>query len=124
MKHKKKFIKENSNQQSDELIEEFLKSVNRGNDDECHGCKKAKNEQPKTNTPEVTAAIEPANAPSDGKGGNHKRRTLLRRALDCSVSGLVMAKHPIYWISTTQAAKAKNQYKTSIKVRGSVFKKK
>ena len=69
---KKKFIKENSNQQSDELIEQFLKSVNRGNDEECHGCKKAKNEQPKTNTPEVTAAIEPIDAPSDGKGGNRK----------------------------------------------------
>ena len=71
---KKEWIKKHSNQQSDELIEEFLKSVNRGNDDECQGCKKAKNEQPKTNTPEVTAAVEPVDAPSDGKGGNHKRR--------------------------------------------------
>jgi len=71
---KKKFIKENSNQQSDELIEQFLKSVNRGNDDECHGCKKAKNEQPKTNAPEVTTATEPIDAKSDGKGGSNKRR--------------------------------------------------
>jgi len=71
---KKKFIKENSNQQSDELIEQFLKSVNRGNDDECHGCKKAKNEQPKTNTPEVTAAIEPANVAGNSSGASDKRR--------------------------------------------------
>lgn len=71
---KKKFIKENSNQQSDELIDEFLKSVNRGNDEECHGCKEAKNEQPKTNTPEVTAAIEPANVAGNGSGASDKRR--------------------------------------------------
>ena len=70
---KKEWIKKHSNQQSDELIEEFLKSVNRGNDDECHGCKKAKNEQPKTNTPEVTAAIEPADVAGDGSGASNKR---------------------------------------------------
>jgi len=71
---KKKFIKENSNQQSDELIDEFLKSVNRGNDEECHGCKEAKNEQPKTNTPEVTAAIEPVDVAGNGSGASNKRR--------------------------------------------------
>ena len=69
---KKKFIKENSNQQSDELIEQFLKSVNRGNDDECHGCKKAKNEQPKGNPETIAAATEPIGTTSDGKGGNRK----------------------------------------------------
>ena len=71
---KKEWIKKHSNQQSDELIEEFLKSVNRGNDDECHGCKKAKNEQPKTNTPEVTAAIEPVDVAGNGSGASDKRR--------------------------------------------------
>jgi len=71
---KKEWIKKHSNQQSDELIEEFLKSVNRGNDDECHGCKKAKNEQPKTNTPEVTAAIEPVDVAGNGSGASNKRR--------------------------------------------------
>ena len=71
---KKEWIKKHSNQQSDELIEEFLKSVNRGNDDECQGCKKAKNEQPKTNTPEVTAAIEPIDVAGDGSGASNKRR--------------------------------------------------
>lgn len=71
---KKEWIKKHSNQQSDELIEEFLKSVNRGNDDECHGCKKAKNEQPKTNTPEVTAATEPADITGNGSGASDKRR--------------------------------------------------
>lgn len=71
---KKEWIKKHSNQQSDELIEEFLKSVNRGNDDECQGCKKAKNEQPKTNTPEVTAAIEPVDVAGNGSGASNKRR--------------------------------------------------
>ena len=71
---KKEWIKKHSNQQSDELIEEFLKSVNRGNDDECQGCKKAKNEQPKTNTPEVTAAIEPIDVAGNGSGASNKRR--------------------------------------------------
>lgn len=70
---KKKWIKKHSNQQSDVLIEEFLKSVNRGNDDECHGCKQAKNEQPKTNAPEVTTATEPIDASGDGKGRSNKR---------------------------------------------------
>jgi len=40
--NKKKWIKENTNQQNDALIDEFLKYAVRGTDDECAGCKKAK----------------------------------------------------------------------------------
>ena len=69
---KKKWIKTHTNQQNDTLIEEFLKSVNRGNDEECHGCKQAKNEQPKGNAETIAAATEPIDATSDGKGGNRK----------------------------------------------------
>lgn len=38
---KKEWIKENTNQTNDELIEEFIKTVVKG-EDECAGCKKAK----------------------------------------------------------------------------------
>ena len=39
---KKEWIKKNANVTSDVLIDEFIKSCNRGNDDECLGCKKSK----------------------------------------------------------------------------------
>jgi hypothetical protein len=40
--NKKDWIKKNTNQSSDILIDEFIKTCNRGNDNECEGCKKAK----------------------------------------------------------------------------------
>lgn len=70
---KKKWIKEKTNQKDNTLIEDFLKTVKLG-DAECDGCKKAKNEQPKTNTPEVTAATEPADITGNGSGASDKRR--------------------------------------------------
>ena len=39
---KKEFVKKNTNQKNDILIDEFLKAVVRGNDEECKGCKDAK----------------------------------------------------------------------------------
>lgn len=39
---KKEWIKANTNQHHDSLIEDFVKSLVRGKDDECDGCKKAK----------------------------------------------------------------------------------
>lgn len=43
---KKTWIKKNTNVTDSELIDNFVKTCNRGKDDECAGCKKAKeNEQ-------------------------------------------------------------------------------
>lgn len=52
---KKDWIKKHSNQQNDDLIDDFIKSVNRGNDEECQGCKEAKKQaDAKTNQPNTT----------------------------------------------------------------------
>jgi len=57
---KKEWIKANTNQTHDVLIEAFVKNVSRGSDDnECAGCKEEKN-VPKTISEETPAAIEPA----------------------------------------------------------------
>jgi len=71
---KKVWIKENTPHKSDDEIQGIIDSLIRGNDEECHGCKEAKNEQPKTNTPEVTAAIEPVDVAGNGSGASNKRR--------------------------------------------------
>lgn len=39
---KKEWIKANTNQQNDDLINAFIKSVKRGTDEECQGCKDKK----------------------------------------------------------------------------------
>ncbi len=39
---KKEWIKANTNQTNETLIDNFVKNCNRGNDDECLDCKKAK----------------------------------------------------------------------------------
>lgn len=39
---KKDWIKANTNQTNEDLIDKFVKNCNRGNDDECLDCKKAK----------------------------------------------------------------------------------
>lgn len=84
---KKDWIKANTNQTNDDLIDKFVKNCNRGNDDECLDCKKAKSnatnnisstvltEEPSVSaigedTAESGAVDTPRQEPSSKKGKN------------------------------------------------------
>jgi len=70
---KKEWIKTNTNQSDDAIIEVFLKAATRGNDDECHGCKEArKNEQ---NNQSIGVPKETASLDSVGESEKESNRT-------------------------------------------------
>lgn len=70
--NKKKWIKENTNQQNDVLIDEFIKSVRPDKDGECQGCKDKKNETvAKTVPAEVANPVVDNDASGNSAKGNN-----------------------------------------------------
>ena len=71
---KKKWIKANTNQQSDEAISDFLKTLRRSSDDECNDCKNKKaNVISKGVSKKVAAATESKGDTIDSGSGNNKK---------------------------------------------------
>lgn len=72
---KKEWIKANTNQQNDELIEEFIKAATRGNDDECQGCKDAKNKSNGTISKTVSSEVAKPATIGENKAENNATDT-------------------------------------------------
>lgn len=69
---KKEWIKKNTNQTNDILIDEFLKAIRPDKDGECQGCKDKKNETvAKTIPAEVTKPVANIDTPGDSPKGNN-----------------------------------------------------
>lgn len=75
---KKEWIKKNANVTSDVLIDEFIKSCNRGNDDECLGCKKSK--QNATNNISVGVSEKEPSVSTIGENQTEGRTTNVKRS--------------------------------------------
>jgi len=69
---KKEWIKKNTNQTNDVLIDEFLKAIRPDKDGECQGCKDKKNEQTiaKTVPTEVAKPVVDNDTPGNSAKGN------------------------------------------------------
>ena len=74
---KKEWIKKNTNVTSNALIDEFIKSCNRGNDDECLGCKKSK--QNATNNISVGVSKEEPSVSTIGEDKTESRTVNVER---------------------------------------------
>ena len=68
---KKEWIKKNTNQTNDVLIDEFIKAIRPDKDGDCHGCKDKKNETvAKTVPTEVAKPVVDNDTPRDSAKGN------------------------------------------------------
>ena len=70
---KKEWIKKNTNQTNDVLIDEFITAIRPDKDGECQGCKDKKNEQTiaKTVPAEVAKPVVDNDTPGDSAKGNN-----------------------------------------------------
>ena len=69
---KKEWIKKNTNQTNDVLIDEFIKAIRPDKDGECQGCKDKKNETvAKTVPTEVAESVTNIDASGDSPKGNN-----------------------------------------------------
>lgn len=74
---KKDWIKANTNQTNDDLIDKFVKNCNRGSDDECLDCKKSK--QNATNNISSTVLTEEPSVSTIGENQTESRTVNVKR---------------------------------------------